>query len=178
MPGLDPGIHDFLSMVPKTWMAGSSPAMTEVLSRAPVRCQPHSLLIPEIRLDGTVHLDGQRIAVAILGVARGDTDPALADAVFLDIGLVDALEANADVARQNVRIVIGARRIDRQAVRQHLGGWLVLLVLVHSSASISCFRLSGLVVGACRATTWPARSTRNFVKFHLMDGPSRPDFSA
>jgi len=30
MPGLDPGIHDLLSFCcdPKTWMAGSSPAMT------------------------------------------------------------------------------------------------------------------------------------------------------
>jgi hypothetical protein len=27
MPGLVPGIHDFLSF--KTWMAGTSPAMTE-----------------------------------------------------------------------------------------------------------------------------------------------------
>ena len=28
MPGLDPGIHDLLSAA-KTWMAGTSPAMTE-----------------------------------------------------------------------------------------------------------------------------------------------------
>jgi hypothetical protein len=28
MPGLDPGIHAFLSFV-KTWMAGTSPAMTK-----------------------------------------------------------------------------------------------------------------------------------------------------
>jgi hypothetical protein len=27
MPGLDPGIHDFL--LNKTWMAGTSPAMTD-----------------------------------------------------------------------------------------------------------------------------------------------------
>jgi hypothetical protein len=27
MPGLDPGIHD-LAMAGKTWMAGTSPAMT------------------------------------------------------------------------------------------------------------------------------------------------------
>jgi hypothetical protein len=29
MPGLDPGIHDFLEAL-KTWMAGTSPAMTTV----------------------------------------------------------------------------------------------------------------------------------------------------
>ena len=28
MPGLVPGIHVFLSLVAKTWMAGTSPAMT------------------------------------------------------------------------------------------------------------------------------------------------------
>jgi hypothetical protein len=28
MPGLDPGIHDFASTIDKTWMAGTSPAMT------------------------------------------------------------------------------------------------------------------------------------------------------
>ena len=35
MPGLVPGIHDFLVATRKTWMAGTSPAMTErELSRA------------------------------------------------------------------------------------------------------------------------------------------------
>ena len=29
MPGLDPGIHVFLHVINKTWMAGSSPAMTK-----------------------------------------------------------------------------------------------------------------------------------------------------
>jgi hypothetical protein len=28
MPGLDPGIHDFSQATLKTWMAGTSPAMT------------------------------------------------------------------------------------------------------------------------------------------------------
>jgi len=29
MPGLDPGIHDFLDVVTKAWMAGINPAMTK-----------------------------------------------------------------------------------------------------------------------------------------------------
>ena len=29
MPGLVPGIHDFLYVEAKTWMAGTSPAMTD-----------------------------------------------------------------------------------------------------------------------------------------------------
>src|SRR5689334_22687173 len=92
------------------------------------------LLIAEIRLDRTVDLDGQRIAVAVLGIAGGDADPAFADAVFLDIGLLDALEADADIARQDLGVVIGALRIDRQAVGQLVRSGLVL---AHSSASIS-----------------------------------------
>ncbi|WP_299813711.1 hypothetical protein [Tardiphaga sp.] len=35
MPGLVPGIHDLLN--PKTWMAGTSPAMTEWKAQVPPR---------------------------------------------------------------------------------------------------------------------------------------------
>src|ERR1700761_3690002 len=132
-------------------------------------------LLAEIRLDRTVNLDRERIAVTILCVARGPADPALADAIFLDVGLLDTLEANADVARQNLFIVVWALRIAREPVGQLVGHGFVLLV--HSNASISLVRASGLVVGACRATTLPERSTRNLVKFHLIDEPSSPDFS-
>src|SRR6202011_1449128 len=100
---------------------------------------------------------------------------AFADAIFLDIGLLDALEANADIARQHLLIVVRAFRIGRQPVGQLVAHGLTLLV--HNSASISLFSASGVVVGACRATTLPVRSTRNLVKFHLIEEPSRPDFS-
>jgi hypothetical protein len=33
MPGLDPGIHVFLSVEVKTWMAGTSPATTREKAR-------------------------------------------------------------------------------------------------------------------------------------------------
>src|SRR5258707_6010707 len=56
-------------------------------------------LVAEIRLDRAMHLDRQRVAVAVLGIARGDAHPALADAIFLHIGFLDTLEANADIAR-------------------------------------------------------------------------------
>src|SRR5579872_4913691 len=132
-------------------------------------------LIPKIRLDRTVDFNRQRIAVAALGIAGGDANPALADAIFLDIGFFDALEANADVARQDRLVVIRALRIDREAVRQLVGaGGFVFLV--HNSASISFLSAPGVVVGACRATTLPERSTRNLVKFHLIEEPSSPDF--
>src|SRR5215475_10741383 len=122
-----------------------------------------------------MHLDRQGIAVAILGVAGGDAHPAFTDAIFLDIGLLDTFEADADVARQDLLIVKGTARVDRKPVRQFvvLGSVLV----VHSNASISFFNPCGAVVGAWRAITLPERSTRNLVKFHLIDEPSRPDFS-
>src|ERR1700733_8417804 len=72
----------------------------------------------EIRLDRAGELDGQRIAVAVLGLAGRDADPAFADAIFLDVGLLDALEADADVALERLDVVIRAARIVRQAV-----GW-------------------------------------------------------
>ncbi len=34
MPGPVPGIHDFLDQGSKTWMAGTSPAMTAVVFRS------------------------------------------------------------------------------------------------------------------------------------------------
>src|SRR3954465_8214004 len=125
-----------------------------------------------------MHLDGQGIAEAVLGIAGGDADPAFADAVFLDIGLLGALEADADVARKQFLIVMRALRVGGEPVRKcRTRGFVGLVVLAHSSASISFFNPSGLAVGACRATTLPERSTRNFVKFHLIDDPSRPDFA-
>src|SRR5262249_31413481 len=99
----------------------------------------------------------------------------LADEIFLDIGLLDALEADANIARQHVRVVVRAGRIDRQAVRRTLTRGFTFFV--HNNASISRRRASGGVVGACRATTLPERSTRNLVKFHLIEDPSRPYFS-
>jgi hypothetical protein len=39
MPGLVPGIHVFLSAA-KTWMAGTSPAMTKLGSHAAPHMQP------------------------------------------------------------------------------------------------------------------------------------------
>src|ERR1700733_4804983 len=136
-------------------------------------------LVAEIRFDRAMDLDRQRIAVAIPGVAGGDADPAFADAIFLDIGLLDALEADADVARQDRFIIVRALRIGAQAIGRLLARLLFLgvVVLVHSRASISFLRDSGVAVGACRATTFPERSTRNLVKFHLIEAPSSPDFS-
>src|SRR6478609_4322937 len=132
-------------------------------------------LVAEIRLDRAMNLDGQRVAVAVFGIPRGDADPALADAIFLDIGFLGALEADTDVAREQFLVVVRAARIGRQAVRKRVGRGFAFLV--HSSASISFLNPSGVTVGAWRPTTLPDRSTTNLVKFHLIDDPKRPDFS-
>src|SRR5436190_9706191 len=103
-----------------------------------------------------MHLDGERIAKAIPRGARRDTHPSFADAILLDIGFLDALEADTDIACEHVGIVVGALGVGRKTVGQLVGQWFVLLV--HSRASISLVSASGLVVGAYRATTFPARS--------------------
>src|SRR5690349_822789 len=65
-----------------------------------------SRLVLEIRLDRTFQLDGQRLALAVERLAGGDADPAFADAVFLDVGLLLAGEADTDVLLQNGLVVI------------------------------------------------------------------------
>src|SRR5580700_9679063 len=75
----------------------------------------------EIRLDRAGKLDGQRIALAVLAFAGLDADPAFADAIFGDIGFLDALETHADVALEQRGIVIGAARVVRQAIGQGVG---------------------------------------------------------
>src|ERR1700722_5622415 len=83
-------------------------------------------LVAKIRLDRAVHLDGQRVAITIFRVARGNADPALAHAIFFDIGFLDALESDADVARQNIGVVIRALRIGRETVWQSIGHRFIL----------------------------------------------------
>src|SRR5439155_10030355 len=111
-----------------------------------MRTDMASRLVAEIRLDRAVHLDRQRVAVAVLGIARGDADPALADAIFLDVGFLDTLETNADIAREDLGVVVRAVRIDRKTVGKLVAHRFV--GLAHSSASISLRIPSGVAVGA------------------------------
>src|SRR5580700_1574853 len=72
----------------------------------------------KIRLDRAAQLDGHGISVPVLGGRMCDPNPAFADAIFLDIGLLDALEADADAALEQLGIVIGAGRVVGEAVRR------------------------------------------------------------
>src|SRR4029077_17945424 len=75
----------------------------------------------EIRLDRAGKLDGQRIAEAVLALAGLDADPAFADAIFGDVGFLDAPEADADVALEQFLIVVWTARVGRKAIGQGVG---------------------------------------------------------
>src|SRR4051812_38609262 len=146
-----------------------------VISRTSTMRTGMSALTAKIRLNTAADLDRQRIAVTILRGARSYSYPAFTDAILLDVVFLDSLETNADVAREHFRIIVRTSRVGGETV----GKLIVrrLAFLAHSRPSISLARFSGFVVGAWRATTLPERSIRNFVKFHLIDEPSSPDFS-
>src|SRR5690242_11228998 len=78
------------------------------------------LLLLEIGLHRPGELDQEGVAVAVLGLAGRHPDPALADAVFLDVGLFDPFKADADIAGEHIGVIVGAVRIVREAV-----GWCV-----------------------------------------------------
>src|SRR5579862_1650197 len=102
----------------------------------------------EIYLDRPGELDGQRIAVAIFGRAGFDADPTFADAIFGDVGLLDAFETHADVALEHLGVVIGALRIGRQAVRRGFGHG-VSVQSIDSPAALSgapFFSISGPIM--------------------------------
>ena len=46
--------------------------------------------------------------MAVFGDARRDADPALADAIFLDVGFFGPVKADADIALQGFFVVEGA----------------------------------------------------------------------
>src|SRR6266700_1550727 len=65
-------------------------------------------LVLEIGLDRPFELDQEGAPMAVPGLAGRHPDPALADAVFLDIGLFGTLEADADLARRRIGVIVGA----------------------------------------------------------------------
>jgi hypothetical protein len=77
--------------------------------------------IPVIRLHGALQLDRHRIARPVPGDARGEADPAFADAVLINVGLLHPLEADADAALQRRCVVEGAVGISGQAIGRSVG---------------------------------------------------------
>jgi hypothetical protein len=77
------------------------------------------------RFDLPLELDQQRLAIAVQRFACGHFDPAFADAVFLDVGAVFAVEADADVVLEHGAVVKRAARVNGQVIGQFgaLGGF-------------------------------------------------------
>src|SRR3546814_3420568 len=61
------------------------------------------------------------LAEPVLRLARGDADPALGDRIFLDVGALGALEADADAALQHFHVEMRRARIGRHAVGRCIG---------------------------------------------------------
>src|SRR5690606_6327118 len=72
-------------------------------------------------LDLALEPDRQRLAATVERLARRDPDPALADAVLLDIAALHALEADADAAVERGLVVMRAARVVGQAVGRGVG---------------------------------------------------------
>jgi hypothetical protein len=78
------------------------------------------LVGPKIGLDRTAQLDGHGISPPVLGGRVRHPHPAFADAVFLHVGLLDALEADADAALEHFGVVEGAAGIVGKAVGRRI----------------------------------------------------------
>ena len=72
--------------------------------------------LPIERFDLALQLDQQRVALAIDLLAHSHFHPAFADAVFLDIHALLAIEADANVAFENGWHMVGAARVNREAI--------------------------------------------------------------
>jgi hypothetical protein len=84
------------------------------------------------RLDSAAQFNQHGAALAVQRLAGGNLDPAFADAVFLDVEALFAIESDADVALQHIHIVVRAAWINRQTVGQwwECGG-IVHPVIIH-----------------------------------------------
>src|SRR5882672_551643 len=71
-------------------------------------CTGGLLFLLQVRLDLALELDGERIALAVDGLADGDADPAFAEAIFLDVGLLLAVELDADALGKQRLVVVRA----------------------------------------------------------------------
>lgn len=72
-------------------------------------------------LDLALESQHERAAAAVNRLSSSDAEPALADAILFDVGLLGPVEADADAARQKVGIVERALRVHREPVGEFLG---------------------------------------------------------
>src|SRR3712207_3641107 len=94
-------------------LQAAEPAAMARIARRAVRPRGIEVLprrAPEVGLDGSLQLDRERGAGPVHGLADGQTDPPLADAVLLHVGLLDALEAHAHPPLECGGVVVRALR--------------------------------------------------------------------
>jgi len=72
-------------------------------------------------LDLALKLNGQGFAGPVDRGADRHPDPALADAIFEDVGFLGPIEFDANAPLQQLLVVIGALRAERQAVGEGIG---------------------------------------------------------
>ena len=65
-------------------------------------------------------LDRHGVSGAILRFACNDANPAFADAILFDVGLLDAVEADADFALQNLFVEVRALWVVAKPVRKFI----------------------------------------------------------
>lgn len=78
-------------------------------------------LILEPDFDIAFQLQRERLALAIKRFASGNADPAFRYTIFLDIGFLGSVEADADLALQQICIVKLAVWIKGEAVWERVG---------------------------------------------------------
>jgi hypothetical protein len=77
--------------------------------------------LAEIRFDFALIFYRHRIAVAVHGLADGQPDPALADAILFHIVAIHPIEKHPHAPLQKLGIVEGAGRVGGKPVGQLLG---------------------------------------------------------
>src|SRR3546814_12173756 len=80
-------------------------------------------------------LDRHRLAKAILRLARCDANPAFRNRIFLDVGALLALEADADTALQHLHVeMVRARigKIGRDSCRERVCQYVSIYVVAVS----------------------------------------------
>jgi hypothetical protein len=76
----------------------------------------------EIRFDRAAGLDDHGISAAILRRGNLNPHPTLVHVVFVNIVLLDAIEANTHIATEDLFVVEGAAWIDGEVIRRDVCG--------------------------------------------------------
>ena len=110
-----------------------------------------SAALLEIGLDLALELRRQD-AGAVDRLSDGDPDPSFADAIFLDIGLLDAVETNADATLEKLGVVEEALRIRGKPVQAGYHSWGIRSFVLGAARRPRIDETAGLIK-PCRSRT-------------------------